>query len=70
MDLFDPKPELSKRNGQPHPGQLEVHFDKQKGNLLASPFQFERRGQSGIELSELLPHTSRIRRRDLRSSGR
>jgi hypothetical protein len=60
MDLFDPKPELTRRNGSPHPGRLEVHFDKQQGNLLASPFRFEPRGQSGIELSELLPHTARI----------
>jgi hypothetical protein len=60
MDLFDPKPELTKRHGKPHPDALEVHFDKQKGNLLASPFAFKRRGQSGMELSELLPHTSAI----------
>jgi hypothetical protein len=60
MDLFDAKPELTKWNGKPHPGQLEVHFDKQKGNVLGSPFKFARHGQSGIELSELLPHTARI----------
>ena len=33
MDLFDPKPELNKRDGQDHPGQLEIHFDKQAGKL-------------------------------------
>lgn len=60
MDLFDPKPELTRLDGKPHPGQLEVHFDKQKGNLLASPFRFDQHGQSGIALSELLPHTSGI----------
>jgi hypothetical protein len=60
VDLFDPKPELSKRHGEPHPGTLEIHFDKQAGNLLASPFRFEKHGQSGIRLSELLPHTARI----------
>jgi hypothetical protein len=60
MDLFDPKPELTKRHGQPHPGTLEVHFHTQAGNLLGSPFKFQRHGKSGIELSELLPHTARI----------
>src|SRR4051812_15219675 len=47
MDLFDPKPELTKWHGKPHPGRLEVHFDKQKGNLLASPFRFRQHGRSG-----------------------
>ena len=38
MDLFDPKPELQKWHGKPYPGgDLEIHFDKQKGNVLGSP---------------------------------
>ncbi|WP_437227339.1 DUF1501 domain-containing protein [Planctomicrobium sp. SH661] len=60
MDLFDPKPELTRRHGQEYEGHLEVHFAGQKGKILGSPFQFAPRGESGIELSELLPHTSRI----------
>jgi hypothetical protein len=60
MDLFDPKPELTKHQGKPYPGQLEVHFDKQAGKLLASPFKFQPYGQSGMVLSELVPHLSRI----------
>ena len=60
MDLFDPKPELSRWHGKPYRGRLEVHFDKQAGNLLASPFRFQRHGQSGLEFSELLPHTAAI----------
>ncbi|QDU23502.1 DUF1501 domain-containing protein [Urbifossiella limnaea] len=60
MDLFDPKPELTRRNGQPHPEKLEVHFHTQQGKLLASPFRFARRGNVGVELSELLPHTAGI----------
>jgi len=58
--LFDPKPELNTRDGQDHPGTLEIHFDKQAGKLLKSPFEFRPAGQSGIVLSELLPHTSSI----------
>lgn len=60
MDLFDPKPQLTAHDGQPYPGELEVHFHKQQGNLLASPFRFDRHGESGVELSELLPHTARV----------
>lgn len=55
MDLFDPKPELTRRHGQPHPDKLEVHFHTQQGKLLASPFRFRPHGASGMELSELLP---------------
>jgi hypothetical protein len=60
MDLFDPKPELQKRNGQAIPGSVETF---QKGNtrsLLATPFKFHRRGQCGMALSEALPHLGTI----------
>lgn len=61
LDLCDPKPALTKWNGQAYPqGDLEIHFDKQRGNVLASPFKFQPHGKSGIELSELLPHTATI----------
>ncbi|OWK37500.1 DUF1501 domain-containing protein [Fimbriiglobus ruber] len=60
MDLFDPKPELTKQHGKPHPDKLEVHFHTQTGKLLASPFKFAKRGKAGVELSELLPHTAGI----------
>lgn len=61
MDLFDPKPELQKWHGKPYPGgDLEIHFDKQKGNVLGSPYKFMRYGECGLELSELLPHTGSI----------
>src|SRR5262249_49697003 len=60
MDLFDPKPELTKRHGQAHPEKLEVHFHTQQGKLLASPFKFAKHGKAGVELSELLPRTAGI----------
>jgi hypothetical protein len=60
MDLFDPKPELTKQHGKPHPDKLETHFHTQTGNLLASPFKFAKCGKAGVELSELLPHTAGI----------
>jgi hypothetical protein len=60
MDLFDPKPALTAHQGKPYPGSLEIHFDKQAGKLLASPFRFRAHGQSGMVLSELIPHTAQI----------
>src|SRR5215471_14368323 len=60
MDLFDPKPELTRRHGQPYPGQVEAHFHTQVGKLLASPFRFRPAGRSGMVLSELLPHTAQV----------
>jgi hypothetical protein len=61
VDLFDPKPVLNEHHGKPYPaGEIEAHFDKQKGNCLGSPYQFLPAGKSGIQLSELLPHTQSI----------
>ena len=61
MDLFDPKPELTKWHGKPYPGgNLEIHFDKQAGNVLGSPYAFKKYGDCGMEMSELLPFTGGI----------
>lgn len=54
VDTFDPKPMLTKYNGQPVPGGAPK-TERSTGNLFASPFTFSRRGQSGIEVSELFP---------------
>ena len=60
MDLFDHKPELSKRNGQPHPEQVETFQLGNKNVLLGTPFKFAKHGQSGMEFSELIPHLSSV----------
>lgn len=61
IDLFDPKPELSKWDGKAYPrDDLEIHFDKAAGKLLASPFRFRPEAKTGIEFSELVQHTARI----------
>src|SRR3954453_6852263 len=52
MDLFDPKPELTKRGGQPHPDGVEIHQPNNQNILLPSSFQFSKHGQCGMELSE------------------
>jgi len=55
VDTFDPKPRLTRDHGKPSP---ELYLGERR-NLLASPWKFQRHGQSGIEVSELFPHTSR-----------
>jgi Protein of unknown function (DUF1501) len=54
LDTFDPKPELTRRDGQPMPGP-KIKTDRAAGNLMASPFTFKKYGQSGIEVSEIFP---------------
>ncbi len=56
VDTFDPKPRLIAQNGQPLPFE-KPHLERTKtGNLLASPWSFKKYGQSGIDVSELLPN--------------
>jgi hypothetical protein len=62
MDLFDPKPKLNRLSGKPYPGsqKVETLSPSSSGNLLGSPFTFRPAGQSGMLLSELIPHTASI----------
>jgi hypothetical protein len=61
MDLFDPKPELQKRDGQKHSEKIESFQPGGESNaLLASPFKFSRHGRCGMDYSELLPHLASI----------
>ena len=55
VDLYDPKPMLTKFDGKAPPAEV-ADDEKLTGNLLGSPFKFRKCGQSGIELSETLPH--------------
>ncbi len=59
VDLFDPKPKLTAMNGQPLPFEMPKLMRVKTGNLLASPYKFNRHGQSGIEVSELFPHVAK-----------
>jgi len=56
VDLFDPKPRLNTDQGKPLPFEKPKLERTKTGNLLASPWSFQRHGQSGIAISELLPH--------------
>ena len=64
LDLFDAKPELVRRSGQSVSAELiakeRFAFIKGVPKLLGSPYAFARHGQSGHELSELLPHLAAV----------
>ena len=62
IDTFDPKPLLASLNGQPVPpsfGKVDFQFTKMdKVPLMASRRVFKKRGQSGLEISDLFEHTA------------
>ena len=55
VDLLDPKPALLKYQGQ-RPENVDLRTERMTGGLLPSPFEFAAHGQSGTEVSELLPN--------------
>lgn len=54
IDTFDPKPELTKLHGEKLPKMLKT--ERPTGAAWKSPFKFSRRGECGLEVSELFPH--------------
>ena len=56
VDSFDPKPRLISDHGKPMPVPVLKTVFNNNGNIMASPWQFKKRGQSGIEISDLFPH--------------
>ena len=58
VDTFDPKPALVKYDGTPMPGD-KIKTDRASGNLMRSPWDFAKHGQSGIEVSEIFPHIAK-----------
>jgi hypothetical protein len=61
VDTWDPKAELTRRNGEPIPnlaGDVQLR-GRNPGRLLASSRRFAKWGQSGIEVSDLYPHLAR-----------
>jgi hypothetical protein len=61
IDLFDPKPELTRLDGKEFPG--EVKYDDAAGasrEVMGCPWKFSKHGQSGMDFSELVPHMAGI----------
>ncbi len=63
MDLWDPKPDLTRYAGQPLPesfGSVMTRRNVAKNTLMPPVKPFSKRGQSGIEMSDFLPHMAEI----------
>ena len=68
LDLFDHKPELQKRSGQDCPKELfesgKFAFVRKLPTLLGTPdvpaYQFRKCGESGLALSNLMPHLQSV----------
>lgn len=61
VDLLDPKPTLTRLDGQDFPGKIK--YDDVGGaskKILGSPWKFRPHGRSGIEVSELLPNIAGV----------
>ena len=56
VDLFDPKPKLREMNGEPLPLKMARTANTSNNKLLGSFWDFNRYGQSGLEVSDLFPH--------------
>jgi hypothetical protein len=61
IDLFDPKPELEKWHGKPLKGfnAADNFFEDSKTTGFASPYQFAKHGQSGLDVSEKFPELAK-----------
>lgn len=64
LDLFDYKPTLTELEGKPLPpsvlGDQRYAFIRPDAALMGPRYKFSRHGQSGVELSEMLPHLAEI----------
>jgi hypothetical protein len=64
LDLFDFKPALRKYDGQPIPAEVvkdqRYAFIQPDASLMSARYRFARHGQSGAELSEMLPHLAGV----------
>ncbi len=58
VDSFDPKPKLRELHGKPMPVKVERTQFNNNGNVMASPFEFKRYGQSGTPVSSMFPHVA------------
>ncbi|MFK7818548.1 MAG: DUF1501 domain-containing protein [Planctomycetaceae bacterium] len=60
VDSFDPKPKLKELNGKSMPVKVERTQFNQNGNVMASPFAFAKRGESGLEVSDMFPQIATV----------
>ena len=61
IDLLDPKPILNKLHMEKFPGKIKYDNAAQASSrVFGSPWKFDKYGEHGTDVSELLPHFARI----------
>jgi len=64
LDLFDHKPKLAELAGKPLPPSVikgqRYAFIQPDAAVLGPQFRFARHGESGVELSQMLPHLAKV----------
>lgn len=55
IDLFDPKPELTRLHGQKYPGKIKTLFPY-PGTIMGSPFEFKQHGECGAPVASVFPN--------------
>ncbi|MBK8092944.1 MAG: DUF1501 domain-containing protein [Verrucomicrobiaceae bacterium] len=61
MDLYDPKPMLTKYHGQKFPGEVKYdNLAQASSKCFGSPWKFAKHGECGMEISELLPNLAKV----------
>ncbi len=64
LELFDYKPALEKYNDAAPPDnlakELRLAFAQQNARLMAPQYSFKKHGESGNEISEIVPHLSTV----------
>lgn len=58
VDTFDHKPRLTRLHGKPFPMAMARTQFNDNGNVLGTPWSFNRHGDSGLWVSELFPHVA------------
>lgn len=60
IDMFDPKPTLMKYDGKPAPFEIKGRALNGSQQIMASPWKFADCGESGRQVSELLPYFQKV----------
>jgi hypothetical protein len=60
VDSFDPKPKLKELHGKSMPVSVERTQFNNNGSVMASPFQFQPWGESGISISSMFPQVGGV----------
>ncbi len=60
IDMFDPKPALMKYDGKPAPFEIKGRALNGSQQIMASPWKFTDCGESGRQVSDLLPYFQKV----------